>query len=422
MLVAVLATQACRGEASVAKGSGGSSGSGLGADGGSSANAGRGGSGTGGSGARGGGAGSLGSGGSISVNMGGQSGEGGADCGSSELAAERPRVNVLLVIDKSSSMSIDTEFPEGRWAALGAALGSALDEAASRVSFGLELFPFADDPMDTPDTCETPRDGGVLVGVGPGDSTVPQIVDAFTTYAPAGGTPTADALKLAREYLTTGAGKSLEGTSYVLLATDGGPNCNADLACDKDSCTINLENTMAETGCGGSCCDPMIDPNGAINCLDEDRTVDEVTALADAGIKTFVVGIPGSQFFAGTLDKLAEAGGEPNPDAPPSYFRVTSSSGAEGLTEVLTRITEGLITSCRLQLTSTPDSPNYEGLLNVVIDGTEIPQMGADGWDVDRSTSPPTVVLKGATCEAMETRGAEQVTITYGCPTVIVPR
>jgi hypothetical protein len=64
---------------------------------------------------------------------------------------------------------------------------------------------------------------------------------------------------------------------------------------------------------------------------------------------------------------------------------------------------------------------NYEGLLNVVIDGTEVPQMGDDGWEVDRTTSPPTIVLKGETCEAMETRGAAEVTITYGCPTVKVP-
>jgi hypothetical protein len=46
--------------------------------------------------------------------------------------------------------------------------------------------------------------------------------------------------------------------------------------------------------------------------------------------------------------------------------------------------------------------------LNVEIDGTEVPQAGDDGWNVDRSTDPPTIVLKGETCEHLETQGAEK--------------
>ncbi len=274
-------------------------------------------------------------------------------------------------------------------------------------------------PSATPDTCETPKDLDVLVPVGAGATTVPEIEHALGTYMPAGGTPTADALAHALDYFTTGDGKSLSGTSYVLLATDGGPNCNADLSCDASSCTVNLENSMAGKGCGGSCCDPKLDPNGPANCLDEKRSVAQVSALADAGIKTFVVGIPGSQFFADTLDKLAVAGLEEHPSGPPSYYAVTSADGAQGLADVLTRITTGLITSCRLQLTSVPPDPNYEDLLNVVIDGQDVPQMGADGWTVDRTTAPPTIVLAGKTCEYMESHGAERVQITYGCPTLV---
>jgi hypothetical protein len=418
--------QGCGGEATITKGTAGTVSSGGVA--GSAGSAGQGGASAGrGSGGKGGGAGSLGVGGAVSVGgamtgVSGEGGEAGQNCGSSRLEAEPPIVNVLLVVDKSSSMSKDDEFPEGRWATLGAALGTALDEAKDRVRFGLEFFPFADDPMDTPGTCQTPGGSNVLVPVGAGTTTVPNIVDALETYAPAGGTPTADALAHALEYFTSGPGRTLAGRSYVLLATDGGPNCNAAISCEQATCVPNVEDAMNTTLCMGSCCDTNLDPDGARNCLDESRTVDQVEALAAAGIDTFVVGIPGSQFFASTLDKLAEAGGQENPDAPPSYYAVTENDGAAGLADVLTRITTGLITTCRLQLTSTPDSPNYEGLLNVVIDGQEIPQQGDDGWDVDRTTSPPTIVLKGATCEALETRGAEKVSITYGCPTIMVPR
>jgi hypothetical protein len=418
--------QACGGEAVVTKGgSGGNlSAGGAAGSGGKAGSAGQGGaSASGGAGGKGGSAGALSVGGGVSVGgASGGAGEAGMNCGSSVIEAEPPIVNVLLVVDKSSSMNLADEFPEGRWDALGTALGAALDEAKERVRFGLEFFPFADDPMDKPDTCQTPGGADVLIPIDDGTSTVPDIVAALASYEPSGGTPTADALAHALEYFTSGDGSSLGGKRYVLLATDGGPNCNASLTCGEDTCTINLENPMATMGCGGSCCNASPDPAGPTNCLDEARTVAQVEALADEGIDTFVVGIPGSQFFSSTLDKLAEAGGQTNPGAPPSYYAVTESDGASGLAAVLTRITTGLITTCRLQLTSTPDSPNYEGLLNVVIDGEEVPQRGDDGWEVDRTTTPPTIVLKGATCEAMETRGAGQVSVTYGCPTIVVPR
>lgn len=361
----------------------------------------------------------------VMIGTSGQAGEGAGaggqeNCGATALQATPPRVNVLLVVDKSSSMNIKDEFPEGRWAVLGSALGAALDQTKARISYGLELFPFADNPDDTPDRCETPTDLDVLVAVGSGDPSVSDIEDALAQYEPAGGTPTADALAHALDYFENGDGKNLDGTSYVLLATDGGPNCNGDLSCDADGCVANIESEIATMQCMGNCCDAAVDDRGPLNCLDEDRTVAKVEALAAAGVKTFVVGIPGSQFFASTLDKLAEAGGVPNADAPPSYYAVTAADGAQGLTDVLTHITQGLITTCRLELSTTPDDPHYEALLNVVIDGDEVPQKGDDGWTVDRTTTPPTIVLAGKTCDYMEEHGAEHVQITYGCPTVQV--
>jgi hypothetical protein len=422
VVLAMALTQACGGDSSVTSPdggageagadpgvSGGSGGSQSPSAGTSSGTAGRGGSLSGGSG------------GSITVDM---AGSGGApeDCGATALEAQPPEVNVLLVVDKSSSMNETDEFPEGRWKTLGSALEIAMQESSERISFGLEVFPFSDDLASTPDQCEMPDELDVLIPIEAGASSMDAIAEALTSYEPAGGTPTAEALARALDYFTTGEGRELGGNSYVLLATDGGPNCNGDLACGAEDCTINRENPMAEANCGGSCCDASLDPLGPLNCVDDERSVARVEELAEAGIKTLVVGIPGSQFFADTLDALAEAGLAPNTDGAQRYYRVNGEDGVAGLADVLTRITTGLITTCRLQLTSTPPDRDYEGLLNVEIDGEEVPQAGEHGWDVDRSTTPPTVVLKGDTCEHLETEGAEQVTITYGCPTVVVPR
>jgi hypothetical protein len=413
VLAALVFASACGGNSQVTRKTGGDDGRGGGATGGSDS----GGASSSGTGGRGG-----------SVPLGGSAGSGatpgmggeGGGCGKTELAAEPARPNVLVVVDKSSSMSgTPAGFSEDKWSALGGALGEALDAARSGVAFGLDFYPFGDDrdPTALVETCDMPTSADILVPIGPGAMTVPLIDDALADYAPAGGTPTAAALARALDYFTTGAGAALEGERYVLLATDGGPNCNPDLECESDACTLNMDGL----NCGGqNCCDANLDPDGPASCLDEDGAVAAVEALAGAGVKTFVVGIPGTAAYGATLDAMAVAGLAENPDGP-SYYRVESMGGTEGLAEVLTRITRGVIRSCRLQLDSIPEDPDYEGLLNVEIDGVDVPQAGDDGWSVDRTTDPPTIVLKGRTCSAIEADGAERVTITYGCPTVTDP-
>jgi hypothetical protein len=328
---------------------------------------------------------------------------------------------MLLVIDKSYSMaSTPAGFTTDKWTAMKSALTATLTGAADRIDFGLVLFPYqaTATPIAAPSCgarcCEMPASGVLNIGVEDGATGVPKIVSALNATAASGATPTAKALSTALAYFTTGAGATLPGDRLVLLATDGGPNCNAALTCGADTCTDNIDGTCPLDG--GSCC------AGAARdaCLDDAATVAKVRELKDvASVQTLVVGIPGSEKYKSTLDALALAGGRPAQGAPQSYYAVTSGGSAPGgLANVLQAITRTLITSCRLQLTSTP--PNF-GLLNVSIDGDTLPKAGADGWDLDTSTSPPTVVLKGATCARIETAGAQNVQILYGCPTEIVP-
>jgi hypothetical protein len=227
-------------------------------------------------------------------------------------------------------------------------------------------------------------------------------------------------LARAEAYFTTGDGKALKGEKYVLLATDGGPNCNLNpkFACDIASCTVNMDGKVCGPA-GTNCCDPKVDALGPTNCLDEDASVAAIKALAKAGIKTFVVGIPGTEAYATTLDALAAESGVENPDAPPGYFAVSAKAGAAGLSNVLERITTGLVTSCRLQLEAVPPVLND---VYVVIDGVEIKHGDADGWDYDDSVSPPAVVIKGATCDKLETDGAQYINVSYGCPDYEPPK
>ena len=343
----------------------------------------------------------------------GASGSGADTCGGTKLDANPTNVNVLLVVDKSSSMaSTPAGFGDTKWNGIRAALADAIDATRGQVAFGLDLFPnsgSADTPLSN--SCELPMSGAPSVAIASGTKTNSAIKRALADNAPAGATPTAAALARALTYFTKGDGAVLAGRHYVLLATDGGPNCNSGLTCAAEACTVNMDGICpAQT----NCCDASLDPAGPSKCLDDGATLAVVEELAKAGVKTFVVGIPGTEAYQPTLDAVALAGEEPNPSAPPSYFAINAAGGVKDLSQVLTQITTGLITSCELILSDDP--PDYEQI-NVEIDGRTILEGSNDGWSLDTTHQPPTVVLQGATCAAVRTNGAQHLLVTFGCPT-----
>jgi len=330
---------------------------------------------------------------------------GGQGCGQSKLEATARPVNVVVLLDRSLSMSspLSSTDPTTRWEAMRQALNGAMSAVQDRIGFGLKLF-----PDSTADCALT--EAGLAVNVALGASAVTQIDQTISAATPAGGTPTAAALIQVSDYYLKGAGSTLVGDRVVLLATDGAPNCNDQLTCDQTTCIANIENpTQTQNIC-------QYDP---AQCLDQTNAIQAVSDLNSNGIRTVVVGIPGTQYsqYQAVLNQMGAAGGLANPDPNYDYFPVSAASGLSGLETTLKNITTSLIQSCQLQLTSQP--PDV-GLLNVVIDGTTVAQSGSDGWSLDATTSPPTVVLKGATCQLMQTQGAQSVEITYGCPTIIV--
>ncbi len=342
--------------------------------------------------------------------------EGGA-CGSTAFVANPPLVHVLLVVDKSLSMNDKPAgFAVSKWSALRDALSSALEQTQGKINYGLDLYPYSGKSGEAlGNSCQMPSTTApVVVPVQVGTKAAPLILSALDGNPPSGATPTALALERAYTYFTRGAGKALSGERYVLLATDGGPNCNPALTCAADACTVNMDGKCPENL---NCCDPKVDALGSSNCLDQDASVAQVTQLlAKANVKTIVVGIPGTEAYVDTLNALAAESGVTNPDAPPNYFAVKAKSGAAGLAEALGQITTGLVKSCELHL---EEEPPDRDLLFVVIDGVSIPRNDPDGWsipDPDLNHTPPVIQIAGATCDKLETEGAEYINVSYGCP------
>ena len=336
------------------------------------------------------------------------------ECGVTSIEATFSAANVLLVIDKSSSMDDQPEgFQLKKWDALKAALAPALEAVEGELSFGLLLYPFneqAEIPLDCFEgCCQVPQGPkAIQVSIEPGIGSLSKVMDALDTAAPGGGTPTAAALDAALTYFTSGAGKDLNGDRFVLLATDGGPNCgDSSTTCAADHCTPNLDGLCPAAQ--GNCC-----RGEGSYCLDDAAVGQKIRALADASVRTFVIGIPGTESYAEYLDAFATAGGVPNPKKHPAYYAVSAEGGVDGLTRTFRDITTHLVRSCEVDLGSV--APDRQ-LVNVAVDCDIVPSADGVGWAIT-DQAPTTLVLAGDTCSRVKREGARRIDVVYGCPTV----
>jgi hypothetical protein len=339
-------------------------------------------------------------------------------CGAATVTLDFVRPNLYFAIDASGSMTLgiprgEASYasglpPRNRYVALSRAIESMLERIGHRVNYGATLFPSTDV------TCDPGEEVHLL---GPGDDVsfavsgeVGPVLRKFlfnvNRRTPRGGTPVALAL---RGLVPMLSGASAE--TYVFLVTDGGPNCNADARCDIDACIPNIEQLQTSDGFSCTddvnCCDPAL--FGPDNCLDTNGSVEAVQLLAAAGVKTFVVGIPGSEAYASLLDQLALAGGVGKTESP-HYYRVAD---ADALTETVSSLGVAVALGCSIELTTPPPDP---ALVNLFFDGELVPSDPVDGWTFrdDR-----TVQVQGAACQLLQTGEVLQADVIAGCPIVI---
>jgi hypothetical protein len=316
-------------------------------------------------------------------------------CADQPLVGDPP--NIYFVLDRSASMQDDN-----KWQTIVNVIGSLVVQLGPRANVGAAVFPDPHYNGCSPGIQVVPlRRGDAPAGTrGPTSSDLLAELGGLTAN---GGTPTAATFQALAPMLA-----SLPGKTYVILATDGGPNCNAMADCGVDECQLNIEN-VSPCVAGGSlncCADPYYgDPR---SCLDADPTIASVTAIAASGISVYVVGVPGSAPYAALLDQLAFAGGTPRATAP-NYYAVDTTDQA-ALTTAIFGIAAGITGTCTLTLDDTPPDPT---LVNVFLGEQVLPQAGPDGWTLDGNT----VTILGQSCHEIRTGAILDVRVVAGCPT-----
>lgn len=301
--------------------------------------------------------------------------------------------NVYFVLDRSKSMATDA-----KWDHVRLTVGRILRDLGPRANFGATLF-----PGFSGDSCGPSAE---VMGVRPGDPpssadgpTAKFLLNA-TNIAPAGNTPTSLAL---REVL--GRLQSVTGNTFVVVATDGGPNCSATATCDIAGCMENIEDAPGCPRAGPrNCC------TRSEQCLDAAATTDAVAALKSAGHPVYIVGIPGSAAYGTLLDQLATSGGTALPGSP-KYFRV-DDAGDAALLLVLRRVVAKIVATCRFELKEPPADP---ALVNVYLDEIVEPKNPTDGWTLDGKV----VTLVGRACARVMDGDVLGVRVIAGCPSVL---
>jgi hypothetical protein len=311
-------------------------------------------------------------------------------CEGRQIALQLNAPNLYFALDHSGSMQLDS-----KWTNVRQVVSQLITQIGAGARFGATMFP----GVSEADSCVA---GVEVMPLQQGDAqgTLANAFLAATAANPNGGTPTAATLGMLMPKLS-----GLSGGTFVILATDGGPNCNSGLACNVAQCTSNIDGVPGCVGGGAvNCCDPPA-VNG-LGCLDEANAVKATSNLAAAGVQTFVMGIPGSAPYGPVLDAIATAGGTARP-VEPLYYQVGTSDVA-ALSGALAQIAARTGAGCAFTLATLPAHADQA---QVSVNGAPVARSGPDGWSLNGKA----LTLSGASCTAVRAAGAPSAQLVDGC-------
>jgi hypothetical protein len=325
-------------------------------------------------------------------------------CATSTSKASLLPTYLQFVIDISGSMNcrptdpVDQGCmpgPGSKWSLTRAALGSVIAQMPSTLSAGAILYPDAD-IWDFSPLCFSGKASVPMAELSDAQKNVfGQVLNGTDAF---GATPTEDAYLFAMQSF---GGIPDESNKLIVLVTDGYPS--------------------VAKGCTG-------DGKSAA------PTEPLVKAAADAltqGIKTFVVGSPGSETVRSALSQMASQGGTAMPgcsDNGPNYCHLdmtTQADFGQAITDALSAVA-GKALACSFEVPAPGDGSEIDlNLVNVIYaPGAGAPEVigqnsqspcTGDGWHY--SDDRTQIILCDETCTAVKANPEAAITIEFGCGT-----
>ncbi len=324
----------------------------------------------------------------LSPGTGGDIGFGtGGGCGQNNVSVTPLPPDILIVQDRSLSMTDDVNDracaggsmngngncgANSKWAKVIAALGPVVMQTQTTVNWGL-MFLGSEPAMCGAATAP-------VVPITPGSSYAPiNAALSGETFTGQIGTPTAAVINNAVTYMQS---LTDPNPKFLLLATDGEPNC----------------------------------AGGTVNTNDDLGAQNAVAAAKTAGFPTFVIGIATSSDPAASnsLNTLAVTGGEPQTGAATQYYSVTDTAGL--LTALQTILKAA--TPCTIPLTGVNGSLDKVAVTAKDANGNTVQIMEdpTNGWSYTDATKTA-IVLNGTSCNELQSVTYTAFQFIYTCST-----
>jgi hypothetical protein len=270
--------------------------------------------------------------------------------------------NIMMVVDESGSMKDPIAGSNmSKWTALVGAVNTLLTAYSGSAQWGLSIFPHS--PANT---CSA---GTVDIAVAPNTTmSILSKLNAMTDQTIGGNTPTTQTLQA---MLGSAAGLAdATRANYVLLMTDGEPNCGGDV----NSVQSTIAQLYAQT----------------------------------TSVRTFVVGIgDGTSSNPTALNGWADAGHTARPGTT-KYYQVNT---VNDLQMAFADIVNG-VASCTYALSQKPADAS---LIVAYLNGQAVAQDPANGTTYDAGSN--SLVFHGTSCDQIKNGAATNVDVIYGCPT-----
>jgi hypothetical protein len=301
----------------------------------------------------------------------------GPNCGLQQYGLQNVPPDLLMILDKSGSMANqpdDTSCPrrtancETKWGDMTMGLNMVVGQTDTTIRWGLKYF-------SNDRSCGVNPGAAVPIAANNGMAVTTSIMGT----TPGGSTPTRLAVMQGVQYLQT---LTDPNPKYILLATDGLPNCA---------------------------------PGGDANTDDSAGAVQAVMDAATAGFPVFVVGVGNVAAAVATLDMMAVAGGRPQATEPKYYPEASTAD----LVSVLTTI-GGQISTCSFSLGKAPPDPTNIGVyanpgqVKIAKDPNH-----ANGWDYGAGMT--SIELFGTACDNVKSKKTTDVQAIFGCPGQVIP-